>query len=560
MIDPIESIANERFTYQQNPKWNTAAISIDSTDETSCDAATMSALSDGYERNVLIGEVDEEEEATGAVCRVALNEMNTLAATRKRPATADERSNVDKRSKCSSSSSGDDEEDDAASLGSQDDDESSTVDERADTTPNIPLEGFSIPCSGPNLATMFRNHSINSHMTGTMMGYSVQPYFTNMTNSSMGREFADCNNINMSFLPAHQMAYGVPFPSTSHYAFEYGSSADSFVRGQMGPMEVTNANQLHQRGELCGALSEPSPDSSPGSSELSAAVPKSSEFGELRPLSSITVYGMPSSGTLYSTPLAAQSDTFCTVPGRTSLLSSTTKYHVTIGEIQRRISPPECLNASLLGGILRKAKSKDGGKTLRDSLKQVGLTLPAGRRKAATVTAWTALVEEEALHMARDFATLCEKDFPVRHMAEYACKKSIWQEDIERRRIMIEHTKIVLKELVDIVNADRSPICGSQPPVILASSMQQRLTHFSMLTHGFGNLAFIAVFDTLTSILDEMLRSCERTQSMGIHHSLVTTSHVPHARVLTNQVTVDVSSVPHQQHTIPTQVYGIIRK
>ncbi|EPB73622.1 hypothetical protein ANCCEY_07283, partial [Ancylostoma ceylanicum] len=44
---------------------------------------------------------------------------------------------------------------------------------------------------------------------------------------------------------------------------------------------------------------------------------------------------------------------YCTVPGRTSLLSSTTKYRVTVGEIQRRISPPECLNASLLGGILR---------------------------------------------------------------------------------------------------------------------------------------------------------------------------------------------------------------
>uniref|UniRef100_A0A914QLK4 Transcription factor AP-2 C-terminal domain-containing protein n=1 Tax=Panagrolaimus davidi TaxID=227884 RepID=A0A914QLK4_9BILA len=69
------------------------------------------------------------------------------------------------------------------------------------------------------------------------------------------------------------------------------------------------------------------------------------------------------------------------------LHSSTTKYKVTVGEIQRRISPPECLNASLLDGILRKAKSKDGGKALRESLKQIRLALPAVRRKSANVTA-----------------------------------------------------------------------------------------------------------------------------------------------------------------------------
>lgn len=74
------------------------------------------------------------------------------------------------------------------------------------------------------------------------------------------------------------------------------------------------------------------------------------------------------------------------MPGRLSLLSSTSKYKVTLAEIQRRLSPPECLNASLLGGVLRRAKSKDGGKRLRERLDKIGLSLPAGRRKAANVT------------------------------------------------------------------------------------------------------------------------------------------------------------------------------
>lgn len=47
-------------------------------------------------------------------------------------------------------------------------------------------------------------------------------------------------------------------------------------------------------------------------------------------------------------------DVFCSVPGRLSLLSSNSKYKVCVAEVQRRLSPPECLNASLLGGILRR--------------------------------------------------------------------------------------------------------------------------------------------------------------------------------------------------------------
>lgn len=124
-------------------------------------------------------------------------------------------------------------------------------------------------------------------------------------------------------------------------------------------------------------------------------------------------------------------EVFCSVPGRLSLLSSTSKYKVTVGEVQRRLSPPECLNASLLGGVLRRyapagcgqacvpltdtarchflwgfhatlcrfprrAKSKNGGKCLREKLEKIGLNLPAGRRKAANVTLLTSLVEGDS--------------------------------------------------------------------------------------------------------------------------------------------------------------------
>ena len=54
------------------------------------------------------------------------------------------------------------------------------------------------------------------------------------------------------------------------------------------------------------------------------------------------------------TGVTSPADVFCSVPGRLSLLSSTSKYKVTVGEVHRRLSPPECLNASLLGGVLRR--------------------------------------------------------------------------------------------------------------------------------------------------------------------------------------------------------------
>ena len=44
-----------------------------------------------------------------------------------------------------------------------------------------------------------------------------------------------------------------------------------------------------------------------------------------------------------------------------------------------------------------RAKSKDGGRNLRDKLDKIGMALPAGRRKAANVTLLTSLVEGRPL-------------------------------------------------------------------------------------------------------------------------------------------------------------------
>ncbi|KRZ29818.1 Transcription factor AP-2-delta [Trichinella pseudospiralis] len=213
--------------------------------------------------------------------------------------------------------------------------------------------------------------------------------------------------------------------------------------------------------------------------------------------------------------VASPMDIFCSVPGRLSLLSSTSKYKVTVGEIQRRLSPPECLNASLLGGILRRAKSKNGGKSLRESLEKIGLNLPAGRRKAANVTLLTSLVEGEAIHLARDFGYACETEFPSRQVGEYLCRArcSGNYQLMQRRKEMLLSTKEVLKEFITLLNQDRSPLCNSRDPPILEPNIQRHLTHFSLLTHGFGSPAICSALSAVLSYIDESLKYLERHSS-----------------------------------------------
>jgi len=213
------------------------------------------------------------------------------------------------------------------------------------------------------------------------------------------------------------------------------------------------------------------------------------------------------------------SDVFCSVPGRLSLLSSTSKYKVTVAEVQRRLSPPECLNASLLGGVLRRAKSKNGGRMLREKLDKIGMTLPAGRRKAANVTLLTSLVEGVAIHLARDFGYVCETEFPSRQVGEYLCRQHNDPAELYRRKELILATKMVTKELMDLLNQDRSPLCNTRPQQILDSSIQRPLTHFSLITHGFGSPAIVAALTAVQNFLNESLKFLDKMYPNNSHLS-----------------------------------------
>ncbi|XP_059899524.1 transcription factor AP-2-epsilon isoform X1 [Gadus macrocephalus] len=210
-------------------------------------------------------------------------------------------------------------------------------------------------------------------------------------------------------------------------------------------------------------------------------------------------------------------EVFCSVPGRLSLLSSTSKYKVTVGEVQRRLSPPECLNASLLGGVLRRAKSKNGGRCLRERLEKIGLNLPAGRRKAANVTLLTSLVEGEAVHLARDFGYVCETEFPARATAEFLVRRSD-PDQLPTRRSMLLATKEICKEFMDLMSQDRSPLGGSRPTPCLEPTVQGSLTHFSLLTHGFGTPAICAALSAFQSYLLEAVKVLDKGEGGGKGH------------------------------------------
>lgn len=68
------------------------------------------------------------------------------------------------------------------------------------------------------------------------------------------------------------------------------------------------------------------------------------------------------------------------------------------------------------------------------------------------------------------------------------------------------------------MSQDRSPLGGSRPTLCLEPGIQGSLTHFSLLTHGFGTPAICAALSAFQSYLMEAIKMLDKSEGGGKSH------------------------------------------
>ena len=87
-------------------------------------------------------------------------------------------------------------------------------------------------------------------------------------------------------------------------------------------------------------------------------------------------------------------------------------------------------------------------------------------------------------------------------------------------RFISDLCRAITKELMDLLNQDRSPLCNTRPQPLLDPSVQRHLTHFSLITHGFGSPAIVAALSALKNYLTESIKYLDKlypNSSVNIH-------------------------------------------
>lgn len=88
----------------------------------------------------------------------------------------------------------------------------------------------------------------------------------------------------------------------------------------------------------------------------------------------------------------------------------------------------------------------------------------------------------------------------------------------------------MLKEFIDLLNADRSPIGNARPQTLLEPSIQRQLTNFSLITHGFGSPAIVAALTAVQNYLTESLKYIDKNfpSKSGVSHVIDTSTKNKH--------------------------------
>lgn len=296
-------------------------------------------------------------------------------------------------------------------------------------------------------------------------------------------------------------------PSTNY------SAKEEPVMIKQEPDQVADPELALWYTNLLNTLSNQSPDNPIVlSKETLAALTEGKEEG----LSLSEVQGLVSSvrplseGLVRPPKVMNPLDTFCLTPGRLSLLSGSTRYNVSVGEVQRRLAYPESLNVSLLGAVLRRAKSKNGNHYLRQQVDLHGIKIPTGRRKCSSVTLFTSLLEGEAAQLSTDFNMLCEKFFPCRDLAKSAVLNDVQKYQSSELVQRVVNAKQMMQDLQEVTeisvvkNYEFINKTGPMGPAGMAPVPQ--LMVFELLTHGFGTTAITATLNIIQTYLDEMLK------------------------------------------------------
>nr|CAD2175331.1 unnamed protein product [Meloidogyne enterolobii] len=202
------------------------------------------------------------------------------------------------------------------------------------------------------------------------------------------------------------------------------------------------------------------------------------------------------------------------VPARLSLLNNNKKYPISLAELCRRLHVPECLNTSYLSGILRRAKNKNGGKSLREDLGKYdcGLNLQPGKRKSSLVTAFSTLCEREAIQLAEDFDKLVKdpsNGFPHHHIAMEMHRRGNQSLDD------IKSSMGILREAISIVQTatEQETLELTMPGELIDPQqlqMQQlmpdtlnQFKRFARISHCFGNRGIIACWQSLLAVFTQ---------------------------------------------------------